>query len=94
MKKAPDIDDIKPVDFFKGVRGKHHAACSRGYTVKVHREDGATVIHKFVPEKGAIVLDEDVRSYFPDATSVNAALRGLINLLPHGRKRAHSADRS
>ena len=94
MKKALDTEDNKPVDFSGGVRGKHHAVCSKGYSVKIQREDGTTILHKFVPEKGAIVLDEDVRSYFPDATAVNAALRGLIKLLPHGRKRAHSASRS
>ena len=87
MKKAIDTTDINPVDFSGGVRGKHHAAMKKGYSVKVHREDGTTIIHKFLPEKGAIVLDEDVRNYFPDAKAVNAALRGLIKLLPHNRKR-------
>lgn len=91
MKKASNSDDIKPVDFSGGVRGKHHAACKKGYTIKVHREDGTTVIHKFVPEKDAIVLDEDIRTYFPDAKAVNTALRGLINLLPQRGKRARAA---
>ena len=90
MKKAINTDDINPVDFSSGVRGKHHMASSKGYTVKVHREDGTTVIHKFIPEKGSIVLDEDVRCYFPDATAVNSALRGLIKLLPHNRKRVRT----
>ena len=49
------------------------------------------MIHKFVPEKGAVVLDEDIRSYFPDAKAVNVALRGLINLLPQRTKRARAA---
>jgi hypothetical protein len=87
MKKAINTDEIKPVDFSGGIRGKHRAASNKGYTVKVHREDGTTIIHKFVPEKGDIVLDEDVRNYFPDSTTVNSALRGLIKLLPQSRKR-------
>ena len=91
MKKAINTDDIKPVDFSSGVRGKHYATCKKGYSVKVHSEDGTTVIHKFVPEKGAVVLDEDIRSYFPDAKAVNVALRGLINLLPQRTKRARAA---
>lgn len=91
MKKARNTEDSKPVDFSGGVRGKHHAANKKGYTVKVHREDGTTVIHKFVPEKGAIVLDEDIKTYFPDAKAVNSALRGLINLVPQVRKRARAA---
>jgi len=91
MKKAINTDDIKPVDFSSGIRGKHFASSNKGYSVKVHREDGTTVIHKFVPEKGAIVLDEDVRNYFPDATTVNSALRGLIKLVPQSRKRVRAA---
>jgi hypothetical protein len=91
MKTAINSDEIKPVDFSDGVRGKHHAACKKGYTVKVHGEAGTTVIHKFLPERGAIVLDEDLRRYFPDAKTANAALRGLINLLPQRRKSPRAA---
>jgi hypothetical protein len=91
MKKTVNTDDIKPVDFTGGVRGKHHKTCKKGYTIKVHNEEGTTVIHKFVPEKGAIVLDEDVKSYFPDAKAANAALRGLINLMPQRTRRARAA---
>jgi len=91
MKKAINTEDIKPVDFSGGARGKHHAALKKGYSARIHREDGTTVTHKFVPEKGAIVLDEDIRSYFRDAKAVNTALRGLINLLPQGRKRVRAA---
>lgn len=91
MKKAINTDDIEPVDFSRGVRGKHLEVGKKGYTVKVHRENGTTVIHKFVPEKGAIILDDDVRNYFPDANAVNYALRGLIKLMPLSRKRARTA---
>jgi hypothetical protein len=91
MKKAIDTEDIKPIDFSGGIRGKHQASLKNGYSVKVHREDKTTIIHKFIPEKGAIVLDEDVRNYFPDAQAVNAVLRGLIKLLPHNRKRVPTA---
>lgn len=91
MKKSINADDIQPVDFSGGTRGKHHAASKKGYTVKVHRDDGTTTLHKFLPERGAIVLDEDVRNYFPDAQSVNSALRGLIKLLPQNKKRAKAA---
>ncbi|KAF0219526.1 MAG: hypothetical protein FD174_1986 [Geobacteraceae bacterium] len=91
MKKAINTDEIKPVDFSGGIRGKHHVASNKGYTVKVHHEDGTTIIHKFIPEKGAILLDEDVRNYFPDSKTVNSALRGLIKLLPQSRKRVRAA---
>jgi len=35
MKKTINTDDIRPVDFSGGVRGKHHADCKKGYKVKV-----------------------------------------------------------
>jgi hypothetical protein len=90
MKKAINTDDIKPMDFSGGVRGKHSTAYRRGQTVKVRREDGTTVVHRFVPDRAAVVLDEDVREYFPNAKAVNVALRGLINLLPQRRKRTEA----
>jgi hypothetical protein len=35
---------------------------------------------------GSVVLDQDVRAYFPDAEAVSAALRGLIALIPAKRR--------
>jgi hypothetical protein len=90
MKKAIKSDDIKPQDFSAGVRGKHSSAYRRGHSTMVLQEDGTTTVQKFVPDKDAVVLDDDVKAYFPDAQAVNAALRGLIKLLPHGRKRAQA----
>jgi uncharacterized DUF497 family protein len=70
--------------FSSGVRGKHHRAYANGYTVEVHRADGTTEVRKIAPPTGTVVLDPDVRKYFPDAAAVNRALRGLIALLPRG----------
>ena len=36
----------------------------------------------FSLDEGAVMLDPDVREYFPDAESVNKALQGLIALTP------------
>lgn len=91
MKKAIKTDDIKPVDFSGGVRGKHSEAYRRGHTVKVHRDDGSVTVQRFVPDKDAVVLDKDVKAYFPDAEAVNKALRALISIMPHKRKRASTA---
>ena len=41
----------------------------------------AEVIRLFDHEDGAMLLDPDVRQYFPDSEAVNAALRCLIPLL-------------
>jgi len=91
MKKAINTDDIKPVDFSAGVRGKHSAAFRRGHTVKIHHEDGTVEARRFLPDRDAVVLDKDVKSYFPDAEAVNNALRALISIMPHKRKRASTA---
>lgn len=90
MKKTINTEEIQPVDFSKGIRGKHYAATEKGFSVKIHREDGSTTTQRYLPARDAIILDEDVKSYFPDAQSVNTALRGLIKLLPHAKKRART----
>ena len=69
-------------DFSSGVRGKHYRAYANGFTVEVHRSDGTTEVRKVAPPAGTVVLDPDVRVYFPDSDAVNRALRGLIALLP------------
>ena len=69
-------------DFSGGVRGKHYEAYRQGHTVKVQREDGTVDVHYFALEEGAVLLEPDVRQYFPDSESVNKALRTLIDLVP------------
>ena len=53
-----------------------------GYTVTVHKADGTTVTKEVMLKEGTVVLEPDVRAYFPDSESVNRALRCLIPLLP------------
>lgn len=76
-------DDIAPeYDFSGGKRGKHSAAMRNGYTILVHRNDGTTEMREVAPRPGSVMLDPDVRAYFPDSDAVNRALRGLIRLIP------------
>jgi hypothetical protein len=89
MKKAPtktvrrEDDGMRAeYDFAGGVRGKHYRAMQAGYTITIRREDGTTVTKEVKPKEGAVILAPDVREYFPDAESVNAALRSLIGLIP------------
>ena len=70
----------------EGTRGKYYQDYRAGHTVKVHREDGTTLVQHFDLEDGAVMLEPDVREYFPDSASVNAALRCLIPLMPKKRK--------
>ena len=75
-------------DFTGGERGKHYGAMKAGYTITIHNEDGTTVVKDVMPKKGAIVLEPDIRAYFPDSESVNKALRCLIPFLPKKEKYA------
>lgn len=84
-------DEMLPEYDFTGkdvVRGKHARALREGYTVTIHKEDGATVVQNFTLHKNAVVLDSDVRVYFPDSDSVNNALRTLITLVPQKSRQA------
>ncbi len=92
MKKATskkiDIkndDDMLPEYDFKnmkdGVRGKYYKAYRAGHTVKIHKADGTTEMHYFGLQDGAVMLESDVREYFPDSEAVNSALRCLIPLV-------------
>jgi len=73
-------------DFTGGVRGKHHKALREGYSVKVRRADGTTLVQQVRLEEGTVVLEPDVRKYFPDSEAVNAALRCLIPLVAKKRR--------
>jgi hypothetical protein len=84
------VDEMRPeYDFTTlsgGVRGKYYKAYRAGHTVKIHRADGTTLVHYFTLEDGAIMLEPDVRQYFPDSDAVNRALRCLIPLLAEQKK--------
>lgn len=90
MKKEPckqehPEDDMRPeYDFANmtgGVRGKYYQAYRAGHTVQIHHEDGTIEIQYFTLEDGAVMLEPDVRQYFPDSEAVNKALRCLIPLV-------------
>lgn len=76
-----DSDDMREeYDFstMKGERGKYYQAYRKGHTVLIHKENGDVEVHYFTLEDGAVLLEPDVRRYFPDSEAVNRALRGLI----------------
>lgn len=82
MAQVKDDDMHAEYDFTGGVRGKHYGAMQAGYTITIHKADGMTVVKDVTPKKGIVVLEPDIRAYFPDSESVNRALRCLIPLLP------------
>ena len=98
MNKSPknnqEYDDMLPeYDFSDGIRGKHYQEYRKGHTVKIHKEDGSTVIQHFKLEDGAVMLDPDVREYFPDSKVVNSVLRSLISLIPEKRMASGKLER-
>lgn len=76
-----------------GVRGKYYKAYRAGHTVKIYQEDGTTIVQNFTLEDGAVMLDPDVRTYFPNSEAVNKVLRTLITLIPE-KRRAVKTERS
>ncbi|MCP4167019.1 MAG: hypothetical protein GY759_14180 [Chloroflexi bacterium] len=81
-KNVVSNDMVDEYDFSNGVRGKHHKTFREGYSVNIYHADGTQTIKEFAPEPDMVKLEPDVRDYFPDSESANAALRGLISLIP------------
>ena len=82
-----EVEDMLPeYDFKGGIRGKHYKTYRKGHTVKIHKVDKTTVVQHFTLEDGAVMLETDVRKYFPDSKTVNNALRSLIKLIPRKHK--------
>lgn len=71
----------------KGVRGKYYRAYRQGHTVRITQQNGTVSEQHFTLQDGAVLLEPDVRRYFPDSDSVNAALRSLIALIPSNKPR-------
>lgn len=89
MSKTAQTEDAgmrSEYEFRGGVRGKHYKAMRAGYTITIHKADGTRTVKEVVPKAGTIVLEPDIRRYFPDSDSVNRTLRCLIPLLPQKRR--------
>lgn len=85
-------DMLPEYDFRGGVRGKHYQAYRQGHTVKIHRANGTTAVYYFTLEDGAVMLEPEVRKYFPDSEAVNKALRSLIELIPKNSATTQAID--
>lgn len=93
MKKKSEQDqkdDMLPeYDFTtmkRGERGKFYQQYRAGHSVKIYKEDGTVEMHQFTLDDGVIMLEPDVRQYFPDSKTVNDTLRSLIALIPKQQK--------
>lgn len=81
-------------DFSNAIRGKHHKALDKGYSVHIHQSDGTTVIEYYKLADGTVMLQSDVREYFPDSEAVNSALRSLIALMSKMPNRCRSVEQA
>jgi hypothetical protein len=77
MKKA-DKEMLTEYDFTgkRGVRGKYSKAYKSGHSVRKFKGD------KVVSDEYFATIEPDVRKYFPDSKTINAALRKIISLFP------------
>lgn len=83
-KKANDSepDMLAEYDFSNSIRGKHAEAYGNEVLVTIHKADGTTEQRSYSMPEGAVVVDSDLRPYFPNAKAVNRALRVLVELIP------------
>ena len=103
MKKATGRDatsekeDMRPEYNFrgkKGVRGKYYRAYRQGHTVKIREDDGTVTVQHFTLADGAVMLEPDVRAYFPNSQAVNETLRTIIELVPAKSKQPKTSAKS
>ncbi len=90
--ETDDTEMLPEYDFKDGIRGKHYKAYRKGHTVKINKIDGTTTVQYFKLEDGAVIIEPDVREYFPDSKAVNKALRTLIGLFPKKKSRKNFKD--
>jgi hypothetical protein len=76
--------------FKNGVRGKHYKEYRKGHEIKINKNDGSVVIQHFTLEDGAVMLEPEVKKYFPDSETVNEALKNLIKLIPAKKRKSSS----
>lgn len=94
IKKKENSDRMLPEYDFQnmpgGVRRKFYKAYRAGHAVKIHKDDGSVEIRHFTLEDGAVMIEPDIREYFPDSESVNRALRCLIPILSKKGPQTHA----
>ena len=86
MKPEYDFSSMKGV-----VRGKYCKKYRAGHKVIIYQMDGTTSAQYFTLEDGAVMLEPEVKKYFPNSASVNKALRSLIAIIPSKVKTSNHA---
>ncbi len=77
LREEYDLSQLK-----NPIRGKYYQRYQQGHSITIHHQDGTTTVEHFPKQNDVIVLDPDVKKYFPNSESVNSTLRSLIKLIP------------
>ena len=87
--KSAQKNDIFPnYDFRKGDKPNYAKKFSDGAIITIYSANGKPSKKKVIVKQSLVILDADVSKVFPDAQSVNSALRHLIAALPKKQKKA------
>lgn len=78
---AEDFKRAKPTSEIFAEHGISYNPNEPNQVTEVH-EDGTITTFEVQPRQRVIVLDPDVREFFPDSKTVNRTLRSLIALIP------------
>jgi hypothetical protein len=89
-KKKKGVEMRAEYDFGKAERGKFYRPLDKGYTVRVKQSDGTETVKHYTLAEGAILLEPDVREFFPNSQAVNEALRSLIHLMKQMPRRKYN----
>ena len=65
-----EYEMLPEYNFRGGVRGKHHKTLQEGYTIEIHSLD-KNKVQQIKPGESAIILESDVREYFPTSVVVS-----------------------
>ena len=90
-------DDVLPEYDFRGkrgIRGKYYRAYRQGHTVRIYEANGTVRVQHFTLAEGAVMLEPDVRAYFPTSEAVNQTLRSLIALVPEKATKRKTISKS
>ena len=90
-KKAKESSDdlLSQFDLTTAVRGKYAKKYREGVSVTVYSPNKKTVDAEQKDGETFVMIEHDIASVFPNADSVNIALRHLIAAMP--KNRTHKA---
>jgi len=69
-----EYEMLPEYDFRGGVRGKHYKALQQGYTIEIRAADGTISRQEIKRGESSIILESDVREYFPTSEALHTAL--------------------